>query len=345
MSTVIESSFIKYCSNDTVVLFGGGDRKPISEFVSVLMELSNYQRKTQTYSRTKTDNQYIRLEDSVQQTITGWLKYVNSFGETYDETQDPEANTYLTISEVDAKSSSKMDSITLDNLVNTIYDSTINGSKTFTNNVNATGSVKTDKEETSVLLAGGGDMLLSSFEGIEDLTQSAFSGNYNAGTFNTDYLVQHDVAVATYIPFPKTFVLPVLNATTKLDLSSQLERSSFLALSGSDPKLTMHGDRVTSTVSYETTGLFLNRYLFKSYPEEARPKAGDEVITLVGTEPTNKNKIFCYINQNGPFIITHSLRESFFVAVISYAEQLLGLPLYLNGTYNNGPRRNASIKT
>ncbi|KAA6352746.1 MAG: hypothetical protein EZS28_051726, partial [Streblomastix strix] len=27
-------------------------------------------------------------------------------------------------------------------------------------------------------------------------------GNYNMGTFNTDYLVQDDVAVCTYIPFP-----------------------------------------------------------------------------------------------------------------------------------------------
>ncbi|KAA6391056.1 MAG: hypothetical protein EZS28_013422, partial [Streblomastix strix] len=102
------------------------------------------------------------------------------------------------------------------------------------------------------------------------------------------------------------FIPPVSSATQLLDLSSQLERSSFLASSGSDPQLIVYGDRVTLTASYETTGLFPNGYLFKSYPEFARPKAGDKVIALVGTNTTNKNSIFCYIDQNGPFIISTS---------------------------------------
>ncbi|KAA6390161.1 MAG: hypothetical protein EZS28_014314 [Streblomastix strix] len=102
------------------------------------------------------------------------------------------------------------------------------------------------------------------------------------------------------------FVPPVPNATQKLDLSSQLERSSFLASSGSDSQLIVYGERATLTASYETTGLFPNGYLFKSYPEFARPKAGDKVIALVGTNTTNKNSIFCYIDQNGPFIISTS---------------------------------------
>ncbi|KAA6389489.1 MAG: hypothetical protein EZS28_014986 [Streblomastix strix] len=90
---------------------------------------------------------------------------------------------------IDAKLSSKMDSNTLGNLVNTIQDQTVNGFQTFTSNVTAAGFVKTDKDDTSVLLAGGGDKLISSFGGIEDLTSFAFS-------------VQDDVAVITYIPFP-----------------------------------------------------------------------------------------------------------------------------------------------
>ncbi|KAA6399673.1 MAG: hypothetical protein EZS28_004806 [Streblomastix strix] len=102
------------------------------------------------------------------------------------------------------------------------------------------------------------------------------------------------------------FIPPVSNATQKLDLSSLLERSSFLASSGSDPQLIVYGGRVTLTASYETTGLFPNGYLFKSYPEFARPKEGDKVIALVGTNTTNKNSIFCYIDQNGPFIISTS---------------------------------------
>ncbi|KAA6321040.1 MAG: hypothetical protein EZS28_054606, partial [Streblomastix strix] len=74
----------------------------------------------------------------------------------------------------------------------------------------------------------------------------------------------------------------------------------------SDPQLIVYGDRVTLTASYETTGQFPGGYLFKSYPEEARPKAGAKVIALVGTDTTNKNSIFCYIDQNGPFFISTS---------------------------------------
>ncbi|KAA6357162.1 MAG: hypothetical protein EZS28_047310, partial [Streblomastix strix] len=87
----------------------------------------------------------------------------------------------------------------------------------------------------------------------------------------------------------KVFVPPISDAPIKLDLSSLLERSSFLAQSGLDPQLIVYGDRATLTASYETTGLFPNGYLFKSYLELARPKEGDKVIALVGTNATNKN--------------------------------------------------------
>ncbi|KAA6399534.1 MAG: hypothetical protein EZS28_004936 [Streblomastix strix] len=103
----------------------------------------------------------------------------------------------------------------------------------------------------------------------------------------------------------EVFEPPVLNVITKLDLSSQLERQSFLASSGSDPQLIVYGDRITLTASYATTGLFPSRgqlggqfsgYLFKSYPQEARPKAGDQVIALVGTDASNTAQY--YILQN-----------------------------------------------
>ncbi|KAA6366856.1 MAG: hypothetical protein EZS28_037618 [Streblomastix strix] len=84
------------------------------------------------------------------------------------------------MSEVDAK---------LTNVVTTNTTQSITGAKAFNENVSAAGFAKTGKDDTSVLLAGGGDRLLSSFGGIEDLTSSAFS-------------IQDDVAVATYISFP-----------------------------------------------------------------------------------------------------------------------------------------------
>ncbi|KAA6382224.1 MAG: hypothetical protein EZS28_022248 [Streblomastix strix] len=56
----------------------------------------------------------------------------------------------------------------------------------------------------------------------------------------------------------EVFEPPVPNAITKLDLSSQLERQSFLASSGSDPTLIVYGDRITLTASNATTGIFPN---------------------------------------------------------------------------------------
>ncbi|KAA6393836.1 MAG: hypothetical protein EZS28_010638 [Streblomastix strix] len=363
MATITGSQFVKSGADDSVALFGAGGTKPVPEFAGAPTDLSNCYSKTQTYSITETDNKYVRLESSFQQTITGRLKYVSPFGDMYDQTQDPAANTYLTMSKVDLK---------LTNYVNTVNNQEINGTKTFNANVNATGFVKTGKDDKSVLLSCGGDRLLSSFGGIEDLTQLTFCRNYNMGTFNTDYLVQDDVAVISYIPFPnhtvekgdaaglsdfselyayikerypkqheqqqqpvpigyqtlqlkvknnddiiygsgaspnEEFEPPVPNAVTKLDLSSQLKRQSFLASSGSDPQLIVYGDRITLTASYATTGIFpcggkLDSYLFKSYPPEEGPKAGDQVIALVGTDAPNTYNIFCYIDQSGPYIIS-----------------------------------------
>ncbi|KAA6358324.1 MAG: hypothetical protein EZS28_046149, partial [Streblomastix strix] len=94
------------------------------------------------------------------------------------------------MSEVDAKLSSKMDQSTLGNLVNTIQDQTVNGSKTFTSNVSATGFVKTGKDDTSVLLAGGGDRLLSAFGGAVDITNVLYD---NPTYLNTSNFTYYDV--------------------------------------------------------------------------------------------------------------------------------------------------------
>ncbi|KAA6373929.1 MAG: hypothetical protein EZS28_030545 [Streblomastix strix] len=158
MGTITGSSFVKSGADDTVVLLGAGGTKPISEFAGAPTDLSDYYTKTQTYSKTETDNKYVRLDGSIQQIIIGRLKYVSPFGDTYDETQDSVANTYLTMSEVDSK---------LTNYVNTTNYQEINGTKTFNSNVNAARFAKTGKDDTSVLLAGGGDALLSSLGGLE----------------------------------------------------------------------------------------------------------------------------------------------------------------------------------
>ncbi|KAA6387303.1 MAG: hypothetical protein EZS28_017170 [Streblomastix strix] len=107
----------------------------------------------------------------------------------------------------------------------------------------------------------------------------------------------------------EVFVPLVSNIPTQLDLSSQLKRSSFLASSRSDPQLIKYGDRVTLTVSYETTGLFSNGYLFKSYPEEARPKAGDKVIALIGTDTYNNTNYDANNNEQVDIMDTWTVND------------------------------------
>ncbi|KAA6354737.1 MAG: hypothetical protein EZS28_049736, partial [Streblomastix strix] len=44
--------------------------------------------------------------------------------------------------------------------------------------------------------------------------------------------------------------------------------------------------------SYATTSVFPNGYLFKRYPQEARPKQGDQVIALkINYDANNDGKI------------------------------------------------------
>ncbi|KAA6395384.1 MAG: hypothetical protein EZS28_009086 [Streblomastix strix] len=222
MSTVTGSSFVQSNADITVVLFGASGTKPFSEFTGTPTDLFNYYTNTQTYSQSEANIQFVRLVGSIQQTITGRLKNVSPF-DFQDETQDPVAKTYLILSDVDLK---------LTNVVTTNITQSINETEIFKANLNATGFVKTGKDDTSVLLAGAGDRLLQSFGGFEDLTSSSFScmngaviqqksiridshytfsllangENYNMRIFNPDYLDQDDVAVITYIPFPNNTV-------------------------------------------------------------------------------------------------------------------------------------------
>ncbi|KAA6382548.1 MAG: hypothetical protein EZS28_021924 [Streblomastix strix] len=130
------AQFIKSYSTDQLVLLANGTTKQISEFVGTPTNLSYYYTNTQIYNKTETENKYVRLDYLIQQTITRRLKYLSPFGGTYDETQDPVENTYLTQSE------------------------------TFNANVNATGFLKSGKDDASVQLADGGDALISSFGGL-----------------------------------------------------------------------------------------------------------------------------------------------------------------------------------
>ncbi|KAA6387918.1 MAG: hypothetical protein EZS28_016555 [Streblomastix strix] len=158
MATITGSSFVNTGADDSVVLLGAGGTKPISEFVSAPTDLSNYYTKTETYSQTEQDNRFVRnsLSNMLMQQIKRRLTYVSPF-DYQDESQDLQPNTYPINSEVDAK---------LTNLVTTDTTQSIAGSKTFPSNVTASGFAKTGKDDTSVLLAGGGDASISSLGGL-----------------------------------------------------------------------------------------------------------------------------------------------------------------------------------
>ncbi|KAA6368237.1 MAG: hypothetical protein EZS28_036235 [Streblomastix strix] len=139
MATITGTSFVKSGADNTVVLLGAGGTKPLSEFASGSVDDSNFVKKT---------GQELQI-------IHGVLRR-----------DDDE----LSMSEYNE------DNLTRGEIYNVFvrrYDNqTIYGTKTFNSNVNAAGFAKIGKDDTSVLLAGGGDQLLSSFGGVqaEDIT-------------------------------------------------------------------------------------------------------------------------------------------------------------------------------
>ncbi|KAA6381742.1 MAG: hypothetical protein EZS28_022730 [Streblomastix strix] len=152
MSTVTGSSFVKSGADDTVVLLGAGGTKPLSEFASGTVDDSNYLKKT---------GQELQI-------IHGVLRREDEELSMSEDEED-----YLTRGEIYNAFVSRYDS-------QTIY-----GTKTFNANVNAAGFAKTGKDDTSVLLAGSGDQLLSSFGGVqvEDITNLVVNLHSNI-TFN-----------------------------------------------------------------------------------------------------------------------------------------------------------------
>ncbi|KAA6369290.1 MAG: hypothetical protein EZS28_035183, partial [Streblomastix strix] len=154
MATITGTSFVKSGADDTVVLLGAGGTKPLSEFASGSVDDSNYVKKT---------GQELQI-------IHGVLRRND------DELSMSEYNEeYLTKGEICNAFVSRYD------------NQTIYGTKTFNSKVNAAGFAKTGKDYTSVLLAGGGDRLLSDFSSggasVEDLT-SQVAINVTATGFN-----------------------------------------------------------------------------------------------------------------------------------------------------------------
>ncbi|KAA6357733.1 MAG: hypothetical protein EZS28_046740, partial [Streblomastix strix] len=160
MATITGSSFVKSGADDSVVLLGAGGTKPISEFGGGSVDDSNYVKKT---------GQELQI-------FHGVLRRDDDELSISEDEED-----YLTRGEIYNAFASRY------------YNQTIYGTQTFNANIKAAGFVKTGKDDTSVLLAGGGDRLLSDFSSggttIEILTslvainETATGINYSSLAF------------------------------------------------------------------------------------------------------------------------------------------------------------------
>ncbi|KAA6382367.1 MAG: hypothetical protein EZS28_022107 [Streblomastix strix] len=208
-------------------------REKIDDMMSFKVETTDLANYVTLGMSTVTETSFIKsgADDSVVLLGAGGTKPISEF-----VSGAPDLSNYYTKTQTYSKPETdnlfddKMDSSELDNLVNKIQDQTVGGYKTFALNITAAGFAKTGKDDTSVLLAGGGYRLLSSFVGIEDLTSSAFSnmnsrvtsyclirignpyifsllaigGSYNSGTFDIQYLVQNGTSTYTLFSFPNS---------------------------------------------------------------------------------------------------------------------------------------------
>ncbi|KAA6355471.1 MAG: hypothetical protein EZS28_049002, partial [Streblomastix strix] len=136
MGTITGSSFVKSGADDTVVLLGAGGTKSISEF-----------------SNSVDDSNYIKKDGDVQD-IQGILRKT-TLDQPYSEPTDDD---YITLGAVKSE------------FVSSIYSGSIN------DNLTATSFIKSGKDDTSVLLAGGGDALISSLGGLE-LVNISYTNN------------------------------------------------------------------------------------------------------------------------------------------------------------------------
>ncbi|KAA6372756.1 MAG: hypothetical protein EZS28_031717 [Streblomastix strix] len=243
--------------------------------------------------------------------------------------KDPVANTYLTMSEVDSK---------LMNYVITNTGQQIDGTKTFNANVNATGFVKTGKDDTSVPLAGGGERLLSSFGGIEDLTSTAFSRMKRlldtAGLMDFPelyaYIRERDSQppVETELPVPigeqtlleqvkiiadifentnDVFIPSEPNMPIKIDYGQQIVNNPFV-FNEMQFILIVYGERVTLNC-FVTIKQQFNGYIFNSYPQDAQPMDSVQIITVICNKFCNNINLFCYIDEKSPYIYAEDDRE------------------------------------
>ncbi|KAA6398332.1 MAG: hypothetical protein EZS28_006140 [Streblomastix strix] len=96
---------------------------------------------------------------------------------------------------------------------------------------------------------------------------------------------------------------PVENVQPKVDLQDGLEIAEGCTwlVNQQMQQLSVSKKKITYNFSLKTTNYF-HGYIFENWPEQAKPRIEDKIIIIVGSDSLQKNNIFGYIDQNGPYI-------------------------------------------
>ncbi|KAA6384201.1 MAG: hypothetical protein EZS28_020268, partial [Streblomastix strix] len=116
-----------------------------------------------SYTKGETNN---LLNNKANQSTT-YTKTETDYLISQIDVGDVDLTDYYNKTNTDELLGEKADTTELYNYISLGISQTINVNKTFNKNINAAGFAKTGKDDTSVLLAGRGDMLLSAFRGFE----------------------------------------------------------------------------------------------------------------------------------------------------------------------------------
>ncbi|KAA6390557.1 MAG: hypothetical protein EZS28_013918 [Streblomastix strix] len=105
----------------------------------------------------------------------------------------------------------------------------------------------------------------------------------------------------------EVFVPPEPNMPVKIDYGQQIVNKPFI-FNEMQPTLIVYGDRVTLNC-FVTIKQQFKGYVFNSYPQEAQPKDNVKIITIICNNFSNNINLFCYIDENGPYVYVEDDRE------------------------------------
>ncbi|KAA6363201.1 MAG: hypothetical protein EZS28_041272, partial [Streblomastix strix] len=105
----------------------------------------------------------------------------------------------------------------------------------------------------------------------------------------------------------EVFVPPEPNMPVKIDYGQQIVNKPFI-FNEMQPTLIVYGDRVTLNCFVIIKQQFKG-YAFNSYPQEAQPKDNIKIITVICNSFSNNINLFCYIDENGPYVYAQDDRE------------------------------------